>query len=294
MLIPLGCFGIAAAGGIPVDPANVYASVVTSGDYSPVIISTVDATFYPSLIVQPSFIPDPSAMVSDLADYSGPTRDINPVSQEYPGYLSGTLPLFNPVTGPLPVLSPENHLISPINPNHQGVITLPDLADVSSGWLRTDLSSQNGVYDQTIGVWFKADISEDEGRGIISAMNPEFRSTVVKSRDLYMVVPRSDYERVIGLLQNEGGVSVYDPNQPGTRIKNIEDQVIVLFSLYGEEELTKYQLQNAGFIIQKPLVMIVNIDQHDQDYYYTTMDRLYQDEHILRVTASSNACGTCG
>lgn len=190
-------------------------------------------------------------------------------------------------------LSPENHLISPINPNHQGIITLPDPADVSSGWLRTDLSSQNGVYDQTIGVWFKADISEAEGREIISALNPEFQSTVVNSRDLYMVVPRSDYERVIGLLRNESGVTVYDPNQPGTRIKEIEGQMIVLFSLHGDEELTKYHLQKAGFIIQKPLVMVVNIGQHDQDYYYTTMERLYQDEHVLRVTASSNACGTC-
>lgn len=291
MLIPIGCFGVAAAGVIPDDRAYVHASVVKSGDYSPMIINAVDPGLCPSPRVQISYNPDISLDTTRSSWLlPEPTQDIPPVSHESTNFLSGTLQPFDPLPGSLPVLSPENPLISPINPNHQGVITLPDPTDVLSGWLRTDLSSQKGAYNQTIGVWFKADISAVEAREIISTLNPEFRSEVVDSCDLYMVVPRSDYERVIGLLRNESGVSVYDPDQPGTRMKMTEDQAIILFTLLGDKELTKYQLQNAGFIIQKPLVMIVNIGQHDQDYYYTTMDRLYQDEHILRVTASSNAC----
>ncbi len=149
------------------------------------------------------------------------------------------------------------------------------------------------MYHERIGVWFAAGISEAEGRKIISALDPEFRSTFETSLDRYIVVPRSDYERVIGLLRNESGVSVYDPNEPGSRIKEIEGQVIVLFSIQGDLDLTRYRLQEAGLVIQTPLVMTVDLGVlNGPDYYNSTMDRLYQDEHVLKVTASSSASGS--
>jgi hypothetical protein len=206
--------------------------------------------------------------------------------------LSLPIPSIISPSGPLLIseipLSPETHLITPMSPDHQGVI-IP--AIVSPGAIITDLSSQDPVYHEKIGVWFAAGISEAEGRNIISALDPEFRSTVENSRDRYIVVPRSDYGRVIGLLRNESGVSLYDPNEPGSRIKEIGGQVIVLFSIQGDADLTMYRLQEAGLVIQTPLVMTVDLSgQNGPDYYYTTMDRLYQDEHVLKVTASSSAC----
>lgn len=107
-MITLGYVGIASAGGIPVDPGLVYTSVVTTGDYSPVLISAVDPGLYLSPIVQPYTIPGLSPQRYQAQPVAPePTRDTNPVSPDNTGSLPVNIPPFNPVPAPLPVLTPS-------------------------------------------------------------------------------------------------------------------------------------------------------------------------------------------
>jgi hypothetical protein len=108
LLITLGCVGIAAAGGIPVDPGLVYASAVTTGDYSPVLISAIDPGLYSSPVVQPYTIPSLSPQWDQSRPAAPePTRDTNPVYPDNSASPPVNMPSFNPVPAPLPILAPS-------------------------------------------------------------------------------------------------------------------------------------------------------------------------------------------
>jgi len=106
ILIFIGSVGIATAGAIPLDPGNGYVPiVVTTGDYSPVIVSAVDPGLFPSPIVQPSIIPALSPQgYQTPALAPQPTPDTNPVSPDETGSIPVKIPPFDPVPAPLPVL----------------------------------------------------------------------------------------------------------------------------------------------------------------------------------------------
>ncbi len=132
-MITFGCVGIAAAGGIPVDPGLVYASAVTTGDYSPVLITAFDPGLYSSPEVQPYIIPD----LSPQWDQPGPaapepTLDTNPVSPDNSGSPPVNIPSFDPVPAPLPILAPSVYdtpglfpLASDIDQQMSGIL-IPD------------------------------------------------------------------------------------------------------------------------------------------------------------------------
>jgi hypothetical protein len=111
MMITLGCVGIATAGAILVDPGNGYIPiVVTSGDDNPLIVSAADPGLFPSPIVQPSLISDPSPQwYQTPAVAPEPTGDTNPVSPHETGSIPVNMPPFNPVPAPLPILVPSTH-----------------------------------------------------------------------------------------------------------------------------------------------------------------------------------------
>jgi hypothetical protein len=297
-MISIGCVGIAVAEGIPLDPGMYIPKVVTTIDYSPVIVSAAEPGLYSASIIQPPLISDLSPQwFQTPALAQEPTRDISPVSPADTGSIPVNMAPFSLAPASLPVLVPSLNQTTNLFPNVPNnvddqirSIIRPSYTSLSDGFYSispgsttsnpSEINSEgNDDFNWAIMVVFDGEVSDEEARAIIlSYPIPDTPHIGTNPGFLYYVVVSSGQER-------DSVLWTLESLRPGVRDIKVryDDYIAIFFKVEPDErEQITRQLQSQGVPVREAHSMQIfyNRDQSDT-VAKTIMNQLNQDSKVI-------------